>query len=291
MWGENRPGTTHKMIYCLSAVLVFALLAVLTFPNRAKELERTEYPVVILGDSLMGLCRDETSVTALLGKRLGKPVFNGAFGGTCMASLPQVPSINYTSELLNMVSLSKAIAADDFGVQRTIRSKQPVTEYFGGTVEELERIDFQKVEVLVLVFGVNDYHAGIPLDNEKNRLDESTYGGALRSVLTTLKQTHPNMKIVLVTPTYAWYPSDNLTCEEYVTGSAYLEEYVEKEVSVAEEFGVEVIDLYHGLYIHEDWEDWQTYTTDGLHPNEYAREMIAEILAETINEEIRRERK
>lgn len=285
MWGENRPGITRKIVYCLSAVLVFALLAVLTFPNKAKESERTEYPVVILGDSLMGLCRDETSVTEFLGERLGKPVFNGAFGGTCMAVVSQGPSDNYTSELLNMVSLSKAIAADDFGVQKTIRSKQAVTEHFGDTIDELECIDFQKVEILILNFGLNDYHTGIPIDNAGNPMDETTYAGALRSVLATLKQTYPDMRIVLATPTYTWYLSNNLTCEEYVIGEACLEEYVETEISVAEEFGVEVIDLYHGLYVHGNWEDWQTYTIDGLHPNEYSREMIAGILAETIERE------
>lgn len=283
MWGKSRPGMIHRIVYCVSTVLVFVLLVGLTFPDRTKDLERTQYPVVVLGDSLMGLCRDETSVTELLSKRLGKPVFNGAFGGTCMAVQPQAASVNYTSELLNMVNLSKAIAADDFGVQKTIRSKRTITEYFGDTIAELERIDFEKVEVLILNFGLNDYHAGISIDNEKNPLDESTYGGALRSVLTTLRLAYPRMRIILATPTYSWYLSNNLTCEEYVTGQARLEEYVEKEVSVAEEFGVELIDLYHGLYAHEVWEDWQNYTIDGLHPNETSRETIAGILAESID--------
>lgn len=282
MSGGNRQGKARKIVYCLSAVLMFALLFALTFPDSRKDSERVEYPVVVLGDSLVGLCRDETSVTNLLSAQLGQPVFNGAFGGTCMATQPRETSSNYTQELLSMVSLSKAIAADDFGVQKTLRSKRAVTDYFADTVYELEYIDFQKVEILVLAFGINDYHAGIPIDNEKARLDESTYGGALRSVLITLQKTNPNMRIVLVTPTYSWYPSKNMTCEEYDTGSGYLEEYVDKEVSVGEEFGVEVIDLYHDVYVHEVWNDWETYTEDGLHPNAYAREMNARILAEQI---------
>lgn len=284
MSGEGRTGTKLKIVYGAASVLAFALLVCLTFPDRQKDLERTEYPVVILGDSLVGLCRDETSVASLLSGKLEQPVFNGAFGGTCMAVQEQETSSNYTAELLNMVSLSKAIAADDFGVQQTARSRRVITDYFGDTIDELECIDFQQAEILVLAFGINDYHAGIPMDNERNPLDESTYGGALRSVLATLQRTNPNLRIILVTPTYAWYLSNRLTCEEYDTGAVFLEEYVEKEISVAEEFGVEVIDLYHGVYAHEDWEDWKTYTVDGLHPNEYGREMIAEKIAEAILE-------
>lgn len=282
MSGEDRTGTNRKIVYGAAAVLVFALFICLTFPDRQKDLKRTEYPVVILGDSLIGLCRDETSVASLLSGKLEQPVFNGAFGGTCMAVQEQETSSNYTAELLNMVSLSKSIAADDFGVQQTARSRRIITDYFTDTIDELECVDFREVETLILAFGINDYHAGIPMDNEKNPMDESTYGGALRSVLTTLQRVNPDMRIVLVTPTYAWYLSERLTCEEYDTGEVYLEEYVEKEIAVAEEFGVEVVDLYHGVYAHEVWEDWKTYTSDGLHPNEYGREMIANLLAEAI---------
>ena len=183
-----------------------------------------------------------------------------------------------------MVSLSKALAADDFGVQQTVRSRREITDYFSDTVDELAQIDFRKVETVVLVFGLNDYHAGIPLDNVSDPYDEGCFGGAMRSVIRSLKGTYPQLRIILVTPTYAWYHSEHLTCEEYKTGEAFLEEYVQKELEIAEEYGLESIDLYHGIYPHEKWEDWKIYTIDGLHPNEAGRRMIAEILAKQIAE-------
>ncbi len=278
-----------NIAYSAFAVLLFTLLLLLTFPDRQEGLVRTEYPVVILGDSLVGQCRDETAVAELVSDILDRPVFNGAFGGTCMVLQEREIADSYTTELLNMVSLSKALAADDFGVQQTARSRRVITDYFSDTIDELECIDFQKVEVLVLAFGINDYHAGIPMDNPAKPMDETTYAGALRSVLTTLQKAYPHMRIVLVTPTYAWYRSNGLTCEEYDTGAVYLEEYVEKELAVAEEFQVEAVDLYHGVYTHETWEDWKLYTEDGLHPNEEGRRMIAGIVAEQIRQPGRRQ--
>lgn len=201
-----------------------------------------------------------------------------------MALQEQELEANYSMELLNMVNLSKALSADDFGAQQTVRSRREITDYFGDTVDELAVIDYRKVEILILAFGINDYHAGIALNNERNPLDESTYGGALRSVLTTLQKCYPDMRIVLVTPTYAWYRSKKMTCEEYKTGDAYLEEYVEEMCSVAEEFGIETIDLYHDLYSHQEWEDWKLYTEDGLHPNEDGRRLIADRLAACLQE-------
>ncbi len=282
---RDRGGLFSQIAYGVTAAAVFALLC--GFWSRgsaAEETGQTQYPVVILGDSLMGQCRDETSVAKLLEERLGRPVFNGAFGGTCMALQEQELSDNYSMELLNMVNLSKAIAAEDFGAQQTVRSRREITDYFGDTVDELAAIDFEKVEILVLAFGINDYHAGIALDNSQNPLDESTYGGALRSVLTTLRECYPDMRIVLVTPTYAWYRSKKLTCEEYKTGDAYLREYVEEMLAVAEESDTEAIDLYHRLYPRGEWEDWKLYTEDGLHPNEDGRRLIADELAACLQE-------
>lgn len=274
---------TLKIVYGAAAAILFVLVMAVTFPDRQEELVRTAYPVVILGDSLTGQCRDETSVAAQLEALIGMPVFNGAFGGTCMAMQGEVQD-NYTTDLLNMVSLSKAMAADDFGVQQTVRTTRDIMYYFQDTVDELECIDFDRVEVLILAFGINDYHAGIPIDNEKNPLDETSYGGALRSVLTTLQKRYPDMRIILATPTYAWYVSEGLTCEEYDTGAVYLEEYVAKEISIAKEFGVEVVDFYHDVYTHERWEDWKLYTEDGLHPNAKGRALLAGILAKMLQD-------
>lgn len=280
---ESRKTKTLKIVYGVVAVMLLVVLAICTFPNRQEGLVRSGFSVVILGDSLTGQCRDETSVARQLELLLEKPVYNGAFGGTCLA-MQENAEDNYTTDLLNMVSLSKAMVADDFGVQQTVRSKRAVTDYFGYVIDELEGIDFHQVDVLVLAFGINDYHAGIPMDNEKNPFDENTYGGALRSVLTSLQKEYPNLRIVLSTPTYAWYVSKGLTCEEYDTGAVYLEDYVAKEISIAEEFGVEVVDLYHDVYAHEKWEDWKIYTEDGLHPNESGRKLLAEKIADVIAE-------
>ncbi len=280
---KSKKTITLKIVYVVVAVILFVTLAILSFPNRQEGLVRSSFSVVILGDSLTGQCRDETSVAKQLELLLGESVYNGAFGGTCLA-LQANTEDNYTTDLLNMVSLSKAIAADDFGVQQTVRSKRAVTDYFGYVIDELEGIDFHQVDVLVLAFGINDYHAGVPLDNEENPLDETTYGGAFRSVLTSLQKNYPELQIVLATPTYAWYVPQELTCEEYDTGEAYLQEYVELEIGIAEEFGVEVVDLYHDVYPHEKWEDWEIYTEDGLHPNESGRRLLAEKLAEAIAE-------
>lgn len=275
----------HITVYCIFAAALFALLFCLTWQERENREEKRQAQIAVLGDSILGIVRDETSVTAKLEEKLGKPVFNGALGGTCLSRMDLEKRLGYTKDALSLAGLSKAIAAGDFGVQQTVRIRESATEYFAEAIDEMEALDFSQVEILLIGHGLNDYHGGARLYNEPEKpYDEYTFTGALRSSLTSIKRAYPEMRIILVTPTYSWYTVQGLTCEELDAGYGVLEDFVEAEKQVARELGVEVIDLYHDFYPHESWEDMTRYTDDGLHPNEAGREKIAGYLADYLKE-------
>ena len=276
----KKRALTVKISYGALALILFAALFYFTYSARENRQEKETVRVVVLGDSIMGIVRDETSVTRKLEEYLGEPVFNGALGGTCMSRMDEEKRIGYTKDALSMTGLSKAIEAGDFGVQQTVRIRESATEYFADTIDEMERIDFESVEILFIGHGLNDYHGGDRLDNDEDPYDEYTFTGALRSSVTNIQKAYPHIRIILVTPTYSWYTVQGLTCEELDAGYGILEDFVEAEKQVAAELGVEIIDLYHDFYPHRSWEDMELYTTDGLHPNEAGREMIAKKVAE-----------
>lgn len=275
------------VIESIAALLLFAVLFAVSFRDRADRQEREEVRIVMLGDSILGECRDETSIPAQLSGLLGEPVFNGALGGTCMSRQDETRRLAFTKDSLSMQSLAQSIATDDFGVQQTIRTRESATEYFDSTIDGLERIDFTETDVLFIEYGVNDYHAGIPIENEQDPYDAYTFLGALRSTLELLQKKYPDLRIILITPLYSWYPYHDTpeTCEEYNIGGGILEDYVEAEILTARSMGVEVIDLYHNFYPHEKWEDWELYTRDGLHPNEEGRRLIAQTLYDYLSKE------
>lgn len=250
--------------------------------NRAEA--DTPYNMVVLGDSILGQIRDETGIPYQVADALGMTVFNGALGGTCMGRLELNGYADYTKDALSLASISKSIVAKDFRMQKLVELDENGTEYFGETIEQLSRIDFSKVELLLIGYGVNDYHAGEVIVKEEAPYDEYTYVGALRSAVRTLQNTYPDMRIVLATAPYTWYTNEGLTCEEYVLGGNILEDYVNAELEVAEELGVEIIDLYHGIFPHDTWEDWQQYSADGLHPNEAGRNLLSQIIIDYLKE-------
>lgn len=266
--------------YGLMALALFAILAAATFRHRADRLEKQQVQIVTFGDSVFGMTRNDTSIPAQVGRYLGKTVFNGAFGGSCISRADDERLLSSAKDSVSLVGLTKAVAADDFGVQQTFRSRENGTYYFPDTVDQLETIDFSTVELVLIQHGINDYYSGVPIYNEMDPWDEYTFAGALRCSLAALRKVNPDMRIVLVTTTYTWFWTESLTCEEYDVGYGVQEDYIRAEMEVAEEFGVEVLDVYHDVFPHETWADLGLYTLDGIHPNEAGRELLAGIIAD-----------
>ncbi len=264
----------------VSLVLCVLLLAV-SFRMRLKE-QPGWVDIVVFGDSVCGGIRDETGITDQLSERTQMSVLNGALGGTCISRIDQECRLDYAKDSLSLAGLTKAVMARDFGVQQAFRIRESNTEYFENVVDELERIDFTTVKLVVICHGLNDYYDGVPISNEADPYDEYTFSGALRSSLQALQKANPDMGIVLVTPTYTWHRELGLTCEEYDGGGGIQEDYIRAQMEIAEEFGLEVVDLYHDFFPHDTWEDWELYTWDGMHPNEAGREKIAGKIADHI---------
>ncbi len=275
----------RQIAYGAAALACFGLLWWGTFWKAGSAPRRQDVRIVTFGDSVLGECRDATSVTAQLQELTGVPVYNGNLGGTCFCRIDRERRLSYTKDCLNMTALAAAIQAGDFRVPRSARIRENATEYFPETLEGLSEIDFSRVETVFLEYGLNDYHAGAPIQNEEDPYDEYTFSGAIRSVVRRLREACPGLRIILVTPTYTWYRDERLTCEEYDPGGGTLDLYVEAELQTAAELGVELIDVYHDFYPHDTWEDWQRYTRDGMHPNEAGRELLARTLAAYLQEE------
>ncbi len=279
----NRQNRRRSILYGGASVFLFVLLFLATYRGRSEGIARLEAQIVTFGDSVFGETRDETAVPARLQELLGKSVYNAAMGGTCMGRTGDDRRMDYAKGSLSMAGLAKAVLAQDFAVQQSLRIRENKTEYFREVLNSLEMMDFSQVEMVLIQHGINDYHAAIPIENPEDLYDEYTYLGALRSAVRDLRRVNPDIRIVLVTPTYTWYIYTGLTCEEADQGSGVLEDYVDAQFRAGEELGLEVIDVYHDFYPHEKWEDKDLYTRDGLHPNEAGREKLARRIAQALS--------
>lgn len=282
MIAEKREGTRkQKIVYGICGILL--MLAALPVLLRPQQKADTRSELLFLGDSIVGQYRDETSIPAQTARELGTTVTNGAFGGTTMSRQNREYRDAYYWDGLTFSQLARAIAAEDFGVQQTIRTKEYVTSNFADIVDELDNVDFASVKTVIISYGMNDYTTGSPISNPEDPEDPYTLEGAMRTGIQILRQAYPELRIIFMSPTYCWFlntmGSTDGTCETCDYGGGYLEAYVEAERRVAQECGAEFLDLYHDFYPHEEYSDWQLYTEDGMHPNETGRQKIADTLA------------
>lgn len=274
-----------KMAYCgVAAALCFAAVFAATFPGRAGRWLRP-VAMVSFGDSVFTDIGGLTPIPDRLAERLGISFYNASMGGTCAARLEAERRLDSARGSMCLAGLAKAVRAGDFSVQQTARLREGNTEHFPEIAAGLAEIDFARVGLVLIERGVNDYHAGIPIENPEDPRDEYTFLGALRCAVEDLRRVNPKVRILFITPTYTWYPDMGLTCEELDNGGGLLEEYVEAQMELGEELGIETVDLYHGFFPHGEWEDWERYTMDGLHPNEAGREKIAERIMEALEPE------
>ncbi|MDE5893336.1 MAG: SGNH/GDSL hydrolase family protein [Acetatifactor sp.] len=270
-----------KMVYGFCGILIMlALLPLILCPKHRTD---TQAEVLFLGDSIVGQSRDDTSIPALIARQLGTTVVNGAFGGTTMSLQNRENRDAYCHDSLSFSQLARAVAAQDFGVQQTIRTRDYVTMNFMDIIDELDTVDYASVKTVVITYGMNDYTIGSPISNPLDPEDPYTVEGAMRTGISFLRQAYPELRIIFMSPTYCWFLNTmgitDETCETNDYGGGYMEDYVEAQRRVAQECGVEFLDLYHDFYPHMEYNDWQLYTEDGMHPNEAGRQKIAQTLA------------
>ena len=266
--------------YGAAAAVLLALLSALVLGAPADRSEKTHVRILALGDSVFGLEWEGETVPQSLERLLGESIFNGAFGGANVCRVNWESPLDRSIDALSLVALTRAAAVEDFGVQQTLRYREVNKEYYESRIDELAQVDFTGVELVLIQQGLNDYYSGVPLENQEDPYDEYSFKGALRSSVRSLRRIDPEIRILLVSPTYVWDMGSRRTCEEYNSGYGNLEAYVQAQKEVAEEMGLEFLDLYHDLYPHDTWEDWKIYSIDGMHPNGKGRELIAERIAE-----------
>lgn len=279
-----------EILIFITALILTGAVCWLSVYERKKT---QQYDVVFLGDSIVGNMVGENSITSVLEERLGKRVYNGALGGTCMSDNNTRVWEGLVNSSWSMVRLAQAICAEDFTGQKMIADYAEhyksdnllVPDYFRDRIYGLEEIDFSQVEILLIEHGTNDYNSGQKLDAAEDPMDVTTFGGALRTSLTLLQDKYPHLRIILVSPLYCEIEDsegESLKCYEADFGGGILDDFVALEQEIAAQFGVEWIDLYHGSGIWEDNID--TYLFDKLHPGEETCRMLGNLIADYLEE-------
>lgn len=224
--------------------------------------------VVVFGDSIMGMVRDQTSVPAYAAAYTGAKVYNAGFGG-CRMSVH--PSSGYAA--FSMWALAEAVTTGVWTTQDAQASSGQ--DYFAEQLSTLKGIDFNSVDVAVIHYGTNDFAANVVVDDATDDAKTTTVCGALRYSIRKLLTAYPKLKIYISLPLYRIW--DGVGAETHTNSlGKKLSEYNAAIEAVAAEFNLPVIDGYKRLGINALNDS--AYSIDGTHLSDYGRRAFGELI-------------
>ncbi|MGN0412020.1 MAG: SGNH/GDSL hydrolase family protein [Lachnospiraceae bacterium] len=238
--------------------------------------------ILVLGDSIWDLVRDDTGVAALLEKELGNAmVYNLAIKG---------------SQAADTGAGDAAGAETDSGIGAEDTSLIAMTEYITGKREcalpddveaknILPEVPYEEMDYVILAYGLNDYFAGVKQKNPNDYYDVTTYSGALCSGVMALQEVCPDAVFVIVSPTYCQGYSYGQVIHESTShdfGGGTLIDYTASAKAVSASFNAIFINSYDDMNI--SIHNGEKYLIDATHLTEYGRKKYAENVANYIAE-------
>lgn len=215
--------------------------------------------IVVFGDSIWNDARGEDGVSEQLMALTGSTVYNCAIGGTSAAVVGESTEFSYDwrSQSFNgMVYVANKLLPADVVLEGT------------EACEVIKQVDFSTVDYILVSYGLNDFFSGVSI-YPKEYYELSNYVGALRNGILHLRETYPQAKIVLVTPTYTKMFEGE---KEFEIG-----DYVEAMREVSQEMNTELADMFHVL--GENPESRLEHLEDGVHLSAEGRNIYAKGIA------------
>ena len=141
--------------------------------------------------------------------------------------------------------------------------------------ELLTTIDFSKIDVIGIMYDATDFLQERPLYNDANQTDIQTFYGNLTAGIELLQQEYPHIRIIVMSPTYAYSVND---AGEYVDSDIYYDEfplstYAQMLDRSTATLGVSYVDNFYGTVNVLNAND---YLIDNYHLNKEGKQKLAE---------------
>ena len=238
--------------------------------------------ILCFGNNPFSDDRGDTGLAAQIAQKTDAVVYDCAFPDSSMACKYPVYNPEYTRDHFNFYYVVECFRNNDFTAISSIANDEPDPRY-AETVEVMKTVDMDKVDIIVIMYDSTDYNIGTPSDNPDNPYDVTAFTGGLRVTVENIKNTWPYIRIFVMSPTYAQAIDEDGNLSNGTTtdlGNGTLNHYLVKEVDAAIDSGVSIIDNYYGT-INED--NYKKYMKDHMRYNDAGRELLADRLADIIN--------
>lgn len=237
--------------------------------------------ILCLGNDPFSLERGENGIAQQIAAMSGATVYDGSFTGSTIGAALEIYNDGYWMDAFSLPYLAEGLCSGDFSriMSAAYCSYDPD---FVPTVEMLESLDMNSIDIICIMYDGIDYIKQIPSDDPNAPYSIVAYTGALRTAITNIQETYPFIRIVVMSHTFCHSIDENgnfQNGDRADLGHGTLSHYLQKELDVTGDCGVSWIDNFYGS-INED--NYLDYMTDYIHFNDAGRKLLAQRFVDCI---------
>lgn len=237
--------------------------------------------ILCLGNDPFSDDTSDTGMAGMIAKKTGATVYNAAFPSSTVAIKNATFDSSYPIDMYSFFYVSQFIAKGDFSAMEQLAPTMGNDQYVK-SVDTLKSIDFNNVDMIVVMYDGQDYLNGNTCYDPNNDVNPQTYAGAYDSGLKAIHKKYPFIRLVVMSLTYCLAYDSNgkmIDADNEDLGDGKLSTYLIKLIDVCEDVGVTMEDNYYGTI---DADNYKEYLTDNIHLNEKARDYITDHLVKLV---------
>lgn len=238
--------------------------------------------ILAFGNSPLADDRDsENGLANMIARQAGANVINCAVSGSYLAA--QAPYFNADTAAPMDVYTFYWLCATAIGVDMD-KHFSSAAEALGEDIpsdaaevyDNLKSVDMSTVDAILIMYDASDYMMGNPTYNPQNLTDIMCFSGNLEAGIELIQNYYPNIRIIIMSPTYAYAVDNNgkyVSSEKLSYGEAYLSDYHAGQYFTSLSRNVTFVDNLYGTFTEEDADE---YLSDNLHLNAKGRQAVAD---------------
>ena len=241
--------------------------------------------ILFLGNGSLADDKDsDTNMANIVQKKTGATVYNCAIPGSYMAMKNTTYKDSFIYDAFSFYNLCTIFTV---GNTETIswaeRDLGGLPEDVEQSLDLLQSIDYDELDVLCIYYDAADYLDERPSYHIDKDTDPTIFCGALSAGLDLIQEFLPNVRVIVMSPTYA-YVVDKDGNYSSSFGTDILEEplsnYIGLQSQVCMEHHVSFVDNFYGSVYEEIADD---YLKDNILLNEKGHELVSDRFLYALN--------
>ncbi len=242
-----------------------------------------EMQILFLGNTNLATDRNtEDNICNIIAKKTDATVYNCAIAESYMTAVKSNYSSDIPTDAFSFYWITTLLALDNTSLIESAKETMALSDDTLEALDLLQSVDMSKIDVIALFYDAGDYFAGRKVYNSQNETDITYFTGAFSAGLELLQSTYPQIRIIVLSPTYAFAVDEdgNYQSSDILYYDSRLSDYSNMEAQKAYYYQVSFVDNLYGT-VHEDIA--KDYLLDNWILNKKGRELVADRFLEALN--------